>query len=53
MHKTRIDLDKKVRKSVIGMLASRAADSQDLFYQIKQAQRAVRGPGVHQPSRAV
>ena len=45
MHKTRIDLDKKVRKTVIGMLASRLADSQDLFYQIKQAHWAVRGPG--------
>jgi len=45
MHKTRNTLDKKVRKAITDILAVRLADSQDLFYQIKQAHWAVRGPG--------
>ena len=45
MHKTRNTLDKKIRKLVADLLAIRLADSQDLFYQLKQAHWAVRGPG--------
>lgn len=44
MHKTRNDLDKKVRKAVTELLAARLADTQDLYFQIKQAHWTVRGP---------
>ena len=43
-HKTRIDLDKKVRGTVVELLERRLADSQDLYFQVKQAHWGVRGP---------
>lgn len=44
MHPTRIDLDKKLRKKVIELLARRLADAQDLYFMAKHAHWNVRGP---------